>query len=85
MFAAFSTGDIDALLQTVHPESLWTYYVANPRTTKAEFTGTATVRRFFERIPEWSEISELNTDEYVVQGDTVEILSGEACIVRTTG
>lgn len=85
MFSAFRAGDIDALLETVHPESRWTYYGANPRTTKAEFSGTAAVRRLFERILERLEMSEFNTDEFVEQGDTVVIFGGEAGKVRATG
>lgn len=85
LFDAFNAGDLDALLETVHPESRWTYYGANPRTTKAEFSGTEAVRRFFERILERLEMSEFNTDEFVVQGDTVVIFGGEAGEVRTTG
>lgn len=30
MFAAFSAGDFDALLETLHPDSRWTCYGANP-------------------------------------------------------
>jgi hypothetical protein len=52
MFAAFGARDLDALLETVHPESRWTYVGANPELSRAEFTGHAKVRRFFERILE---------------------------------
>lgn len=62
MLAAFGAGDIDALLETVHPDSRWTYIGANPRTTKAEFAGTDKVRRFFEGILERLEMSEFNTN-----------------------
>jgi ketosteroid isomerase-like protein len=31
MFEAFATGDLDRLLETVHPDSRWTYVGANPR------------------------------------------------------
>lgn len=85
MFAAFKAGDIDALLETVHRDSRWTYYGANPRTTKAELVGTAGVRRFFERILERLEMAEFNTDEYIVQGNTVVIFGSEAGKVRATG
>ena len=59
MFAAFGAGDLEALLETVHPESRWTYYGANPRLSQAEFSGKAAVRRFFERILERLEMAEL--------------------------
>ena len=85
MFAAFGASDLDALLETVHPESRWTYYGANPRLTKAEFEGRAQVRRFFERILERLEVTAFDTDEFVAQGDTVVIFGSESGTVRSTG
>ena len=85
MFAAFGAGDLDALLETVHPDSRWTYYGANPRLSAAEFSGHAAVRRFFARILERLEMSEFDTDEFVVEGDTVVVFGGEAGTVRATG
>ena len=85
MFAAFGAGDLDALLGTVHPESHWTYYGANPRLSAAEFGGHDAVRRFFARILERLEMTEFNTDEFVAEGDTVVIFGSEAGTVRATG
>ena len=85
MFAAFGAGDLDALLSTVHPESEWTYYGANPRLSSAQFRGHAEVRKFFERILERLEMSAFNTEEYVVQGDTVVVFGSEEGSVRATG
>lgn len=85
MFAAFGAGDLDALLDTVHPESRWTYYGANPRLAAAEFTGHAKVRSFFEGILKRLEIGEFNTDEFVIQGDTVVIFGSGAGTLRATG
>lgn len=85
MFAAFTAGDVDALLETVHESSKWTYYGANPGLASVEFEGHAAVRKFFVRILERLEMSEFNTDEFVVQGDTVVIFGSEAGTVRATG
>ena len=85
MFAAFTAGNLDALLATVHETSRWTYYGANPGLSAAELEGHAAVRKFFERILERLEMSEFNTDEFVVQGDTVVIFGSEAGTVRATG
>jgi len=84
MFAAFGSRDLDALLETIDPGSRWTYYGANPRLSRASFTGKAAVRRFFERILERLEMTEFNTDEFIVQGDTVVVLGSEAGTVRAT-
>ena len=85
MFSAFGRGDIDAILETVHPESHWTYIGANPRTTKAEFTGHDAVRKFFEGILKRLDISAFNMDEFIVEGNTVVIVGSETGKVRATG
>lgn len=85
MFAAFGTGDLDALIETVHPDSHWTYIGANPQLARAEFVGRAKVRRFFERILARLEMTAFNTDEFIVQGDTVVIFGSESGTVRATG
>lgn len=84
MFAAFRSGDLDALAATIHPESHWTYYGANPHLNSGSFTGRDRVRRFFERIGERLDMAEFNTDEYIVEGDTVVIFGSEAGTVRKT-
>jgi ketosteroid isomerase-like protein len=84
MFAAFGVGNLDALLETVHPESRWAYFGANPQLSRAEFTGRAQVRRFFERILERLEITAFNTDQFVVEGDTVVIFGNESGRVKAT-
>lgn len=85
MLAAFGAGDLDALIATVHPDSRWTYYGANPRLSKGEFSGHDKVRRFFERILNRLSMTEFNIDEFVVQGNTVVIFGSEAGTVRATG
>ena len=85
MFAAFAAGDLDALIETVHPESRWTYYGANPRIGSAEFTGHAQVRRFFERIIERLEMDRFEPREFVSQGQTVVIFGSESGTVRASG
>jgi len=84
MFAAFGERDLDALLETVHPDSHWTYFGANPQLSRAVFTGRAQVRRFFEGILERLEISAFNTDQFVVEGDTVVIFGSESGTVKAT-
>lgn len=85
MFAAFAAGDLDGLMETVHPESRWIYFGANPRLARAEFTGRAQVRKFFEGILERLEMTAFETREFVAQKDTVVIFGGEAGTVRSNG
>ena len=85
MYAAFGAGDLDALIETVHPESRWTYLGANPEPTKAEFVGKASVRKFFEMIIARLDITEFNVDEFIVDGNTVVVFGSEAGKVKATG
>lgn len=85
IFAAFGAGDLDALLEIVHPDSRWTYFGAKPRLTWAEFVGRAEVRKFSEGILKRLEITAFNTEEFIVQGDTVVIFGNESGKVRATG
>lgn len=85
MFAAFGAGDLDALVDTVHPDSRWAYYGANPRLSQAEFRGRDAVRRFFAGIVERLAMTEFNTDQFVAEGDTVVVFGSEAGTVKATG
>ena len=84
MFAAFRARDLDSLLETVHPESRWIYVGANPRLSRAEFTGRAEVRRFFEHILDRLEIAAFHTGQFVVEGDTVVVFGSESGTVKAT-
>lgn len=85
MFDAFGAGDLEALLDTVHPDSRWTYYGANPRLSAARFGGHAEIRRFFEQIGERLEMTAFNTVQFVADGDVVVIFGNESGRVKATG
>jgi ketosteroid isomerase-like protein len=85
MFAAFRAGDVDGIIATVHDDSRWTYIGANPKPTKLEFSGHASVRRFFEGIIRRLDITTFDTSEFVVQGAIVVVVGGESGIVRRSG
>jgi hypothetical protein len=85
MFTAFGTGDLDAVLDNVHPDSHWTYLGANPELTKADFVGKGSVRKFFDGIIERLEFTEFSPAEFIVQGDTVVVFGSEAGKVKATG
>ncbi|HEX6587942.1 MAG TPA: nuclear transport factor 2 family protein [Longimicrobiales bacterium] len=85
LFDAFGRGDLDALVATVHPDSRWSYYGANPRIGVASFTGREQVRRFFERILARLDVQQFDAREFVVDGDTVVVFGSESGTVRATG
>jgi ketosteroid isomerase-like protein len=85
MFTAFRAGDIDAVLDTVHPDTRWTYVGANPKPTKAELVGKAGVRRFFEGILRRLEVSTFEATEFVADGNTVVMFGEESGTVKATG
>ena len=85
MFASFAEGDLDALLETVHPHSRWVYYGANPRLTRAELRGHAEVRSFFEGIIKRLDMTAFDPREFVAQGGTVVVFGSESGTVKATG
>lgn len=82
MYAAFRAGDLDGVLDTVHPETRWTYVGANPKPTKGDLVGQAGVRRFFEGIVSRLEIATFEANEFVVEGDTVVVFGWESGTVE---
>ena len=58
--------------------------IRSPTNPVRFITGHAKVRRFFERILERLEITAFNTDQFVVEGETVVIFGSEAGTVKAT-
>ena len=85
MFDAFANRDLDGLVETVHPESRWTYVGANPRPAKGTFVGPDGVRKFFGNILKNLDIAEFHLGEFVVEGDTVVVFGFESGTVKASG
>jgi ketosteroid isomerase-like protein len=85
MLEAFGNGDLDGLLQTVHPDSRWTYVGANPRPAKGVYVGRDGVRKFFERILRNLTMTTFHPREFVTENDTVVVIGYEAGTVKATG
>jgi ketosteroid isomerase-like protein len=84
-FEAFDNQDLDALVETVHPESRWTYIGANPRPAKGTFVGKDGVRKFFGNVSRRLDITPFHTRELVVENDTVVAFGFESGTVKATG
>lgn len=85
MFDAFKAGNMNALLDTIHPESRWTYVGANPQLSKAVFVGKEDVKKFFDGILKNLSIAEFNPKEFITQDDTVVVIGNESGTVKATG
>jgi uncharacterized protein len=85
MLEAFEDRDLDRLLETVHPDSRWTYVGANPRPAKGVYTGREGVRKFFERILRNLTITTFHAREFVMESDTVVVIGFESGTVTATG
>jgi len=85
MFEAFGRGDMDGLLETVHPDSRWTYVGANPRPAKGIYIGRDGVRKFFENVLRRLTITTFHPSEFVVENDTVVVIGYESGTVKGTG
>ena len=85
MFEAFAKGDLDRLLETVHPDSRWTYVGANPRISKRVYVGREDVRKFFGKIIQNLTITTFHPREFVTEDDTVVVIGFESGKVTATG
>jgi ketosteroid isomerase-like protein len=85
MFDAFENRDLDGLLETVHPDSRWTYIGANPRPAKGTYVGKDGVRTFFENILRNLNIATFQAKEFVKENDTVVVFGFESGTVKATG
>lgn len=85
MFRAFRRGDVEGILETVHPESRWRYVGANPEPRRAELEGHAGVRRFFEAILRRLDMRVFEAREFVVEAHTVVVFGSESGFVMKSG
>ncbi len=85
MFESFGNGDLDGLLETVHPDSRWTYVGANPRPAKGVYVGKDGARRFFGNILRNLNMTAFRAREFVTENDTVAVFGFESGTVKATG
>jgi ketosteroid isomerase-like protein len=78
MLGAFEDRDLDRLVETVHPDSRWTYVGANPRPAKGVYVGRHGVRKFFQNILRNLTITTFHTKEFITDGDIVVIIGFES-------
>ena len=85
MLEAFVNRDLNRLLDTVHPDSRWTYVGANPRPAKRVYIGREGVRKFFNNVLRNLTMTTFQPTEFVTQNDTVVVIGFESGTVTGTG
>jgi len=84
MFAAFASGDIEKLVETVSADTVWIYH-GTQIIPKGAFETKEGVRSFFTNILERTEIINFEPQQYVVEGNTVVVLGQEHQKVKRSG
>ncbi|MFA5667727.1 MAG: nuclear transport factor 2 family protein [Balneolaceae bacterium] len=84
MFAAFSSGDIDKIVETVSDNTEWIYH-GTQIIPKGEFEKKEGVRAFFTNIFERTEIIKFEPQQYIVEGNMVVVMGEEHQKVKRSG
>lgn len=84
MLAAFTSGDVDALLETVSEDTLWIYH-GTQVIPKGEFSGKEGVRKFFTGILNGTEMLKFEAEQFIIQDNVVVILGNEHQRVKRSG
>jgi uncharacterized protein len=82
-YAAFNTGDIQALLANVAPNAEWVNYGPDAVPYFGNFTGR--IAAFFNAIGESTSGGNVAIDRYMASGDTVIAEGRYTATVRSTG
>jgi|SRR5690554_1099747 len=84
MFFAFSSGDIEKLVNTVSEDTEWIYH-GTQIIPKGKFVKKEGVRTFFTNILERTEIIQFEPQQYITEGNTVVVLGKEHQKIKRSG
>lgn len=84
MLAAFSAGDVEAIVETVSEDTLWIYHGTHV-IPKGEYKGKEGVRKFFTSILNGTEVLKFEAEQFIIQDNVVVILGNEHQRVRRSG
>ncbi len=84
MFAAFSEGNVEKILETISYDSLWIYH-GTQIIPKSEYKGKEGARKFFTGIINYTEIIHFTPKQFIVQGNMVVVLGNEHQRVKKSG
>jgi ketosteroid isomerase-like protein len=83
LYAAFSTGDIQTILDNANPNAEWVNYGPSTIPYAGNFTGR--VAAFFKAIDESTTGGKVIADKFIAQGDSVVSIGRYTATVRNTG
>lgn len=84
MFAAFAEKDIEKLLETVSPYSVWIYHGTHA-IPKSNHEGIEGARTFFSNIFTYTEVVHFTPRQYIIQDNMVVVLGNEHQMVKRSG
>lgn len=84
MFAAFNSGDVEKLVETVSEDTKWEYHGTHI-IPKGKFEKKEGVRKFFTNIFERTEMITFDIQQYILDGNMVVVLGEEHQKVKRTG
>jgi ketosteroid isomerase-like protein len=84
MFEAFAKDDLDRLLETVHPDSRWTYVGANPWISK-RLRRSERCQEILRQNHSKLDYHNIPSREFVTENDTVVVIGFESGTVTATG
>lgn len=84
MFAAFNSGDVEKLVETVSEDTQWEYHGTHI-IPKGKFEKKEGVRKFFTNIFERTEMIKFDIQQYILDGNMVVVLGQEHQRVKRSG
>ena len=84
LFAAFGSGDVDALVATVSEDTRWIYH-GTQIIPAGVFEQRDGIRTFFENVLDRTEIISFEPTQFVVDGNVVVVLGNEHQRVKRSG
>ena len=84
MFAAFATGNVDAILETVSEDTIWIYH-GTQIIPKGIYEGKDGASVFFKNILNGNDIFGFTPTQFITEGNMVVVLGNEHMRMKHNG
>lgn len=84
MFAAFATGNVNAILETVSEDTIWIYH-GTQIIQKGIYEGKDGASVFFKNILNGNDIFGFTPTQFITEGNTVVVLGNEHMRMKHNG